>query len=173
MGEYLDQINKVITEHQKIKGHLKLIGDSMSDEEALIALKSVHSELTPNMKDKLTQLEQVMGSLKEGIMNHFNLEAAVLPPILGNVLMQALLNEHEAILEQIDQANRAIFNAQQSNLTRKQILKETEFKQVINYLSQIIEEHAVKEELMLEMVKKVLQEENVKKDREESEKRES
>ena len=163
MSASLAQINRIIDEHQSIRGHLKLVGDSVSDQEALTTLKSVRSDLAPHqtamMSEKLKKLQLTVSFLKEGIRNHFTLETKVLPPILGKVLMQALLREHQEIIKRIDETQSMIADTRPEKLSHDGLSsKEADLAQMTNSLCRLIEEHAEKEELMLEMAKQALQE---------------
>jgi hypothetical protein len=169
MVGYLEQIDRIIAEHRMIKGHLKLVGDSTSDQEALIALKSTRSEWTPQrvdiMSEKMSKLSQTVGSLREGLLNHFHLEEDVLPPILGKILMRALLREHQKIVNKISEINSIIADARLEELSQDELAaKDTGLSQLTVSLSRLIEGHAEKEEQMLDMAKQVLQEDTTKND---------
>lgn len=164
MIDYLEQIDRIIAEHQMIKGHLRLVGDSTSDQEALITLKSARSEWTPQRVDiiseKMNKLSRTVGSLKEGLLNHFQLEEDILPPILGKILMQALLREHQEIMGKISEINSIIASPRMEKLSQDELAKQdTVLSQMTVNLCRLIEGHAEKEEQMLDMAKQVLQDE--------------
>ena len=169
MAGYLKQIDRIIAEHQMIKGHLQLVGDSTSDQEALITLKSARSEWTPQrvdiMSEKINKLSQTVGSLREGLLNHFQLEEDILPPILGKILMRALLREHEEIMGKISEVNSMLASTRLAELSQEELAaKDTALSQTTNSLSRLIEGHAEKEEQMLDMAKQVLQDETTSSD---------
>jgi hypothetical protein len=164
MADYLEQIDRIIAEHQMIKGHLRLVGDSTSDQEALITLKSARSEWTPQRVDiiseKMNKLSRTVGSLREGLLNHFQLEEDILPPILGKILMQALLREHQEIMGKISEINSIIASPRMEKLSQDELAKQdTVLSQMTVNLCRLIEGHAEKEEQMLDMAKQVLQDE--------------
>ena len=85
----------------------------------------------------------------------------MLPPILGRVLMQALLHEHHEIMTEIVTTSTTIANTHLEGLSQDDLIsEEANLTQMTNRLSRLIEEHAEKEEVMLEMVQHVLREEN-------------
>ena len=47
MQDKLAIIKRIIDEHQTIKEHIKLVGDSVSDQEALTALQKAHADFIP------------------------------------------------------------------------------------------------------------------------------
>jgi len=165
MPANLSQINRIFEEHQAIRANVRLVGESVSDQEALNALKSARSDWAPQRTNitsaKLNKLKQTTSFLKEGLVNHFNLEAEVLPPILGKVLMQALLHEHQEIMTEIDTTSTTIANTHLEGLSQDDLItEEANLTQMTNHLSRLIEEHAEKEEMMLEMVQHLLREES-------------
>jgi hemerythrin len=169
MADYLEQIDRIIAEHQMIKGHLKMGGDSTSDQEALITLKSARSEWTPQrvdiMSEKMNKLRQTIASLREGLLNHFQLEEDILPPILGKILIQALLRDHKEIMGKINEINSTIASARLEELSPDELAtKDAGLSQMTASLSRLIEGHAEKEEQMLDMAKQVLQDEVTKSD---------
>jgi hemerythrin len=161
MSNYLAKINEILEEHHTIRSGVKLVGDSVSDQEALASLKSVRSEWTPGRMDlvseKQRKLKQTMSFLKEGLRNHFSKEEDVLPALLGEFLMQSLLLEHQEIIEKIDEISLVTADSKLEGLAEAELeSKDAEIKQKISDFSRLIEEHADEEELMLEMVARAL-----------------
>ena len=103
MSDELTTINRVITEHQQIRGYVKLVGDSVTDREALSSLQQARSDWVPGRLDILTEkqkkLAQTISTLEAGLKNHFAYEEKYLPPILGELFTRALLIEHQEINE--------------------------------------------------------------------------
>lgn len=157
MPDYLAKINEILDEHRTIGSGVKRVGDSVSDQEALASLKSVHSDWTPGrlelISEKQRKLKQTMSSLEEGLRKHFSKEEDVLPALLGEFLMQLLLLEHKEVTEKIDEVRLLASDSKLEGLTEAELKsKDSEIKQKISDFSRLIEEHADKEELMLEMV---------------------
>jgi hemerythrin len=161
MSDYLARINEILEEHRTIRGGVKLVGDSVSDQEALASLKSIRSDWTSSrlelMSEKQRKLKQTMSFLEEGLHNHFAKEEDVLPAVLGEFLMQTLLLEHREIIGKIDELRLLATDSKLEGLTEAELeSKDSEIKQKIGDLSRRLEEHADKEELMLEMVVRAL-----------------
>ncbi len=95
MPDNLAIINRIIEEHHTIRSHMKLVGDSINDLEALFSLQKVHSGWTQSSIDALNKnqekLQQTLSALDEGLKNNFGFEERTLPRFLGTILMQALL----------------------------------------------------------------------------------
>lgn len=162
MQDKLAIIRRIIDEHQTIKGHLKLVGDSVSDQEALAALQKAHADFIPGrlevMSEKQKKLQQTMSTLEEGLKNHFAFEEKALPPLLGELLMQALVLEHREIKNEIDEAKSTVESIKLEGLSREKLIsKESHMQQMIDNICQLVEEHATKEEAILEMVQRALE----------------
>jgi hemerythrin len=161
ISDYLTKINEILVEHRNIRSGVKLVGDSVSDQEALDSLKSMCSDWTPGrlelMSEKQRKLRQTMSFLEEGLRNHFAKEEDALPAVLGKFMMRMLLLEHREIFEKISEVRLVATNSKLEGLTEAELAsKDSEIKQKISDFSRLIEEHADKEELMLEMVIRAL-----------------
>lgn len=161
MSGHLAKIKEIIEEHQTIRGNVKLVGDSVSDQEALNSLRSTRSDWSPGqlelLSEKQNKLQQTVSLLDEGLKNHFAREEEVLPSVLGGFLMQALLLEHEEMRKAISKAKLMAFDTKLEGLSQEELVaKDSEIKQLVGSLSQLIEGHAEKEDMMLEMVKRAL-----------------
>ena len=161
MPDYLAKINEIIEEHRTIGSNVKLVGDSVSDQEALASLKSVRSDWPPDrlelLAEKQRKLKQTMDFLEEGLRNHFSKEEDVLPTLLGEFLMQSLLLEHEEITGKIDGVKLVATDSELGGLSEAELESlDSEIKRKISDFSRLIEEHADREEMMLEMVARAL-----------------
>jgi hemerythrin len=162
MQDKLAIIKRVIDEHQTIRKHIKLVGDSVSDQEALTTLQKAHADFIPGRlevaSEKQNKLQQAMSFLEEGLKNHFAFEEKVLPPLLGELLMQALVLEHREISREIDEAISTVANTRLEGLSREELVsKESHTQQMIDSICQLVEEHATKEEAILEMIRRAVE----------------
>jgi len=162
MLDSLAIINKVIEEHQAIRGHIKLVGDSVPDQEALTALDKARADFIPGRFEVLTEkqekLQQTLNFLDEGLKNHFAFEGKALPPLLGKLPMRGLVLEHREIKNKIDEAKSIVASTKLEGLSREELLsREAHIQQVITSICLLVEEHATKEEAMLDMVRKALE----------------
>jgi hypothetical protein len=162
MSDDLATIGRVIDEHHRIGGHVKLVGDSVTDLEALTNLEKARTDWIPGrievLSEKHDRLRKAMSYLEEGLKNHFAFEEEVLPPLLGEKLMQQLLRQHREIGEAIDGARSMIAAARLEGLGReKLLLEELRIQQRVAAILALIEEHAAREEKMLSSIKAALE----------------
>ena len=163
MLDKLAIINRVIAEHQTIGQHVKLVGDSVSDEEALKSLEGARSDWIPGrletVSEKQKRLQQTMNALDEGLRRHFAFEEKALPPLLGELLMQSLILEHREIKEKIDEAKSTAADTKLEGLSRDELLsEEAHMQHMVANIGHLVEEHAAREEAVLAMVKRALEE---------------
>ncbi len=163
MADQLAIINRVIEEHHKVRTHLRLVGDSMNDLEGLISLEQVKPDWmlasAKLISDKHGRLLQAASSLAEGLKNHFALEEKYLPPILGELMMQALALEHTDIRKALDSLHSTLNAFKPAGFTDEELLTSRwNIHQKIDDLRQCIEGHAGKEEVILNMAKRALEE---------------
>jgi len=162
MPDELAIINRVIEEHRKFRQYLKLAGDSLTDREAIASLQKARTDWVPGrleiMAEKQKKIQQTVSALGEGLMRHFSYEEKYLPPILGKLLTQALLIEHREIRTELDDVKNVVSGTRLEGLNREQsLIEELKMQDVINNLGQAIDEHAHREEIMLEMLQRALQ----------------
>lgn len=163
MEDDLAIIRKIIDEHQAIKGHIKLVGDSLSDQEAMKALTRARADWIPGrleiLSEKQARLQRTMSALDEGLNRHFCYEEKYLPPLLGELLMRALLLDHEEIRREIDAAKSMVMDTSLEGLSRTELLsKEAYINRTISNIGQAVDEHATNEEVLLEMLQRALEE---------------
>ena len=163
MSDELAIINRIIEEHETIKGHVKLVGDSVTDHEALASLEKARADWIPGrpeiLSEKQKKLQQTISSLDEGLRNHFAFEERALPPLLGELLMQSLMLEHRKIKREIDATKSIAAGIKLEGLSRDESLaKESQIQQMVNNLCQLVEEHATREEIILDMIQSALEE---------------
>ena len=165
LGDFakLRRINRVIDEHGVIRKHVKLVGDSVPDKEALSSLKRTRTDWPPGQADilaeKLEKLQQTLSFLDEGLKNHFAFEGENLPPLCGNLLMRALILEHEEIEKKIAEARSMVANFTLEGLNEEDLASQgSQVQQMIGSLLSLVEEHATREETVLKMMQRALEE---------------
>lgn len=161
MLDSLAIINRILEEHQTIRGHIKLVGDSVSDEEALSSLEKARADWIPGrpeiLSEKQKKLRQTINALDEGLKNHFAFEEKTLPPLLGKLLMRSLLLEHQAIKREIEKAKSVVANIKLEGLERDRLLsEEARMQQMVDSICQLVGDHAEKEETVLTMIRLAL-----------------
>jgi hypothetical protein len=156
-------VTRVISEHHAIRGHIKLAGDTINDIEALFTIQRRQSgwsqtSITALIEER-DRLLQAISFLEEGLKNHFGFEEDALPPLFGELLMKAILHEHHRISKQIGSAKITLANIELEGLDRRELFsKKSIIQQNVNDLCRTIEEHAQHEEVILNMMKKALEE---------------
>ncbi|MFW6105640.1 MAG: hemerythrin domain-containing protein [Chloroflexota bacterium] len=163
MPDNLAVVTRVITEHHAIRKHVKLAGDTVNDIEALFALQKTQSGWSQTsimaLIEKQDQLLKAISFLEQGLKNHFGFEEEALLPLLGGLLAKAILREHNQISRQINEAKTAVASMKLEGLEQHELLsKKSVIQQDINSLRQTVEEHAQHEEVVLNMMKKALEE---------------
>ena len=162
MPEELDIITRIINEHLTIREHIKLTGDSVTDREALVSLQESRADFIPGRAEAVAEthnrLLQSICTLEEGLGNHFTFEEKALPPLLGEKLTRALILEHRDIKEAIQNARDTITVTSLEGLEREALLEqEARIHNTINSVISSIEKHAFREEAILEMLRRSLE----------------
>ena len=163
MPDALAVIKRTISEHNAIREHIRLAGDTVNDIEALITLQRAHAGWTQSsieaLGEKLSRMQQAISFLEEGLKNHFTFEEKALPLLFGDLLMKAILREHHEISKQIESAKTTLSNIKLEGLEQRELLSQKSgLQETINHLCQAVEEHAQHEEIVLNMMKKALEE---------------
>jgi|ETNmetMinimDraft_16_1059900.scaffolds.fasta_scaffold91138_1 hemerythrin len=162
MTDHLKIIQNVTNEHNALKGNIKLVGDTVTDHEATTTLQKLRSGWIPGQLDvldtRLDNLKQALSRLKKGLDSHFAFEEKTFPPLLGDMLTKALLMEHTQIMKEMDSSQKLLSEVNFNGLSREEIIaKEMQIQQVISRLAAIVESHHEKEETVMELIRKALQ----------------
>ena len=162
MSDELDIINTVIEWHHRIKENIKLVGESITDREALAGLQKARGDWVPGKLDisaeKQEKLRQAISFLGDGLKSHFGYEEKYLPPLLGELFMRALILDHRELLREYDEVESTVTDARLEGLSREELIdKESDIQQLVDDLRQAVEEHAGREEVLLEMLQRALQ----------------
>ena len=163
MEDYLTIIRRIIEWHQTLREHVRLVGDSLSDREALTSLERARADWVPGrpeiLAEKQKKLQRAISSLDEGLKNHFAYEEKYLPPILGELFMQALILDHREIMKAINEVESTVSDMRLEGLSREELLAEDSHMQgVIDNVYQLNEDHLAREEVILDMVRRALEE---------------
>jgi len=162
MADTLRVIEKAIEEHHRIRENLKHAGDSVTDIEALFALNKEYARWSQSsvkeLKDKQGQLLKAVSTLEQGLTRHFGFEEKALPPLLGEVLMRTITQEHVEIAGLLDKAKASLRDSALEGLDQRELLtRKAEIQANIHYIVEAVEEHARHEETILGMIKKALE----------------
>lgn len=163
MQDEIEQVKHIIEEHTAIRGRSKVVGDEINDLEALEDLKLLRDSFSGTdeivLADKLKVLKQSMRHFIESLRKHFDDEEQLFPGILGEPLARTLKHEHQQIMEDItsiiaigDNKGLDQISKQRSPAIVMHIF------QRINALRKMVEEHAIREDTVLQMLLAGLQE---------------
>lgn len=164
MTDSVVTINTVISEHHATRLHVRLAGDSISDEEAVATLKGARTDWIPGRHAapalRQRKLEQTLCYVGEGLRNHFATEEAMLPLLLDQVLTRAIELDHRRILDRMDETLAAVADLDLQAPDRESLLEtESKVQQWIDHVCHLIEDHATKEDIVLDMMLRALREE--------------
>ena len=162
MLDNLALIDKILEEHHTIRRHMKLAGDTLSDWEALISLQRAKADWTSEelgtLSEKLERLQKAISLLGDGLNNHFALEEKGLPQLLGVLLMRAIMLDHREIEKSIDRARSYVVEPMLQVSSQEELAStKSEIEQAINSVGQLVVKHAAEEEVILEMLRRALE----------------
>ena len=163
MQDEIEKVKHIIEEHTGIKERSKVVGEEINDLEALEDLKMLRESFSGTeeivLADKLKELKQAMSFFIDGLRKHFDEEEKLLPEILGETLSRALECEHRQITEDInsiiavgDKEGLDQISQQRSPAIVMHIF------QRITALRKMVEEHAQREDVVLQILLAGLQE---------------
>jgi len=163
MQDDIEQVKHIIDEHTAIRERSKVVGDEINDLEALEDLKLLRDSFSGTdeivLADKLKVLKQSMSHFIDSLSKHFDDEERLFPGVLGEPLARALKYEHQQITADItsiiaigDNKGLDQISKQRSPAIVMHIF------QRINALRKMVEEHALKEDTVLQMLLAGLQE---------------
>lgn len=162
MMKNLATITRVISEHHETRAHVRLVGDSISDEEALCALREARRDWIPGRQgaavERQQALRQTLCYVEEGLKNHFTAEETVLPLFLDEMLVRALLLDHHKIVDGLADARAEVDSIRLEALDREGLLiKEAHVRQLVDHLCHLIEDHTTREDIVLDMMGRAVQ----------------
>jgi hypothetical protein len=160
MADYLAVVRRIIEEHHKIRSDVAQVGESTNDLVALFSLQRAYSTWSQSsleaLAEKQDKLKETFNLMAEGLDRHFGFEEKYLPPIFGEILMQALLLEHRKIRQELAEIKNTV-NTRLEGLGQRELLtRRTHIQHVVGDIRQAIEEHAGHEEVILRMLERAL-----------------
>jgi hypothetical protein len=155
-------IGRILEEHRSIRQHIKLAGDTLSDLEALIGLRSAKADWlldeSDTLSERLERLQKAISSLGDGLNNHFALEEKGLPQLLGVLVMRAIMLDHREIEKEINRARSKVVEHMLRVSSQEDLAAtKSEIEQAINSVGQLAVKHTAEEEVVLEMLRRALE----------------
>ena len=163
MSDAKETVNKAISEHHDVKETVDLTADSLTDIEALFALRQAYASWTQcapeDLKARQEQLLDVLNAVERGLKRHWEFEEAAVKPLFGDALMKGFVAEHAGIVTQIAAAREVLTTSSLDGLEQQELLtQKTVIQDVVNRVLQVIEEHSTHEDIIFKMMKKGLEE---------------
>jgi Hemerythrin HHE cation binding domain len=156
-------IRRAIEEHHKIRGSFRLAGEAINDMEALFNLQQAHATWGQGSVTKLQEtaerLQQSVNAVREGLNNHFGFEEQYLPPIFGKNLMKALVLEHDEIRQKLRECAVSVVADVRGASQEKLLSYRGELQRMVSDLSNTMESHASREEIIFRMLERALESE--------------
>ncbi len=152
MPSELILIDNLIQQHEAIRGHLSsicLLVDCVKDD-LWEGLKELNPGQLNTLQEKHLNLKQTMGYLDEGIKRHHGEEELILPPLIGNPLVEAIRIEHREMRKQLNEVNYAL-----NNVDARGFLDHNAYlKAIIENLCRLINDNTVEEDVILRLLKR-------------------
>jgi hypothetical protein len=163
MRDEIEKVRHIIEKHTVIRERSKVLGDEINDLEALEDLKLLSDSFSGTdemvLADRLKQLEQALRFLIDGLREHYEEEVKLFPGLLGKPLTRALTHGHRKIMEEItsliavgDDTGLVPISQQRSPAIVMHIF------QRIGAIRKMIEEHTLREDIVLQLLLVGLQE---------------
>lgn len=161
LAGHLATIDLLIDEHRAVLYGLKLAGQRVSDLEALFNLQACYSEWTQGSIETLIErqkrVEETVVTLQEGMRNHFRFEEKNLRPLLGEASLQALSRIHRRLERQL-QRTRAVLAITFNGMgIGEKMAHKSRVEKAVYDLCQMIDQHRTQEEILLHILKGMLE----------------
>ena len=163
MQDEIEKVKHIIEEHTAIREHSKVVREEINDLEALEELQLLRDSFSgideTVLANKLKELKEAMNYFIDVLGKHFDDEEPLFPGILGEPIARALTHEHRQIMEDITSLiaigdNKGLDQISQQ---RSPAIVMHVFQR-ISALRKMVEEHARKEDVVLQMLLAGLQE---------------
>jgi hypothetical protein len=162
MADDLEILKKTIEEHRLIHENITSVSERANDVNAQVLLDWERADLAvsgaDSMDEKVDTLKKSVAALQVNLGRHFGFEETYLPPVLGPELMNILLRDHVAIRAALEQAGKQLSAFKSGGLDNSTLLdKKMELIAVVSDVTDLIKEHALKEDTILRGKKRELE----------------
>ena len=146
MRDILSTVESLLNEHEAIRGHMKQVRESVNN------LESLPQHILA-AKDKRENLKQAIGYLEDGLRTHHQHEDAVMPQLVGELIMQAIRLEHSYQLVMFKKISPALNDNNIDHFLSQLVPLKTN----IENLCQATSLHSLREDGILHFLRKVPQ----------------
>ncbi len=152
MHSNLAIVKSMADEHEAIRAHMESLRRSLEGGGSYSI-----AEKTQSLADLQKEIQLAVGYLEDGIKNHYAHEETVMPPLLGEALMRAVVLEHREIQRRLDSVKSLITEANPSMMSQEDYEgRASRIGQIVNSICDLIEAHSLKEDTMLDLLRTVL-----------------
>lgn len=159
----LEIITKVMDQHKVLSGQINSVTETMSDKDALLRLEKAQKDLSVDFRctlaERHTSLLESLSRVKKGLENHYAFEEEMLPPLLGQLLTEALIIEHKNLIAEMQKVISTIGKINLKGLTHQgEINQEVTMSKSLSTLRDDKLDHQKREEAILLTLQYICQE---------------
>jgi hypothetical protein len=146
-------VESLMNEHEAIRGHDRQVRELVKNLDSFLSQSEIHDgrpEYLAAAEEKRISLKQAMGYLEDGLKNHHEHEEQVMPPLVGELIMQAIRQEHDEMLKQFEKIHSLLVD----NDIRDFLKKAAYIQKTIEDICQSASIHSIREDGILYFLKK-------------------
>lgn len=160
LADDLNAINSILYEHEAIRHYLRMLGNSVNEQQALFlqTIGESGAQHLPVLAEKQFGLRQALASLYDGVAQHEAHEEKVLSSLVGGLLMEGLKIEHRSIMQRLEQVKEVVLETEAEGLDRDELLgRNYEARRATDSIREAIDAHITKEDAILEILRQALE----------------
>ena len=145
--------------HEAIRHYVAELKDNVGDLESLSSqcTGEWNSQQCRTIEERQFDLKQNIQYLEKGLQEHYEKESPLLKPLIGELLMKTISRECQEINSQFERAKALVAELSQGLPTARELsTKTTEARKVIETFSQLVNEHSLKMDMLLQMLKSAI-----------------
>jgi len=152
VADELIVIERIMHEHEAIRGHMNQVYNMMNEWEETCPEESaeLNSQELHFWSDKQNNLKQTINYLEDGLRNHHEQEDEKMPSLVGSPLMEALRIEHYEMIKQLGEINFILLNVNAQGL----VANGSYLKMIIDNMCQLVNSHCCNEDVILQLLKR-------------------
>ena len=159
----LEIIRMVMDQHRVLAQQIDSASATMSDKDAVLRLERAQRDLTTNLRRPLMErrahLIEALDMIAKGLESHYSFEERTLPPLLGELLMNALTMEHKDLTGQMRDVISAVGRIDLKKLDHDgEISRESEMSLLLGKLRDKKLDHQKREEAILLTLQRIYEE---------------
>jgi hypothetical protein len=145
-------LSKLLRNHELIRENIHRVSDLAEDfiifsrvQNKSLELSSYQSKL---INERRITLRQTIGTLKDGLLKHYEGVEKVMQSALGDALLKVVLIKHREMLSNLTEIDGLLLNLSPTGI----LLNGPRLKQKIESLCQAIDSHSEVEDSLLELI---------------------